>query len=450
VDRVTLVSTFEGGFQPMSVAAAASHLLEADFQVSVLDTYIDGIRDAPLADADLVAIAMPLFDSLRPGTDIARKTRSVNPAAHITFFGQYATINASRLVGLHGDSAITGEWERPLVSLASQLSETSADARSPIAVPGLVQSGRADGVEPYFPRKHSPAPAVATRKNGANGSHGVGGTHFRVPARHLLPELTKYPQSHVTKLCGAPQIVGGTEISRGCHHKCTYCSVFAAYDGRAFIVPEEVVLEDVANLVRLGMTHLTFQDAEFINAKHHGLRIMRKLHALYPELTYDITTRIDHILENVDAIKEMGELGLKFITSALEFPTDRVLNAVLKEFGTDEIEAAIAVCRDSKVTLNPTFVLFNPWTSLEDLIGFDQFVTRNRLEDQIDPIQYETRLHLYKGSPLLSEPFIQSLGLVENEFHYEWSHPDPRVDELYQRSVTPAVEGTFKRCCLKC
>jgi radical SAM superfamily enzyme YgiQ (UPF0313 family) len=450
VNKVTLVSTFEGGFQPISVASAASHLLTAGFEVSVLDTYVNGVQEEPLAEAGLVAIALPLFDSLQAGIDVAKQARDVNPEAHIAFFGQYATINAPRLVGLHGDSAIKGEWEVPLVSLASQLMGEGGDPEAPIIVPGLVQAAGTGAIEPYFPRKQRQSPLVMSRGGSPNASSDAGAAHFRVPARHLLPNLSKYPQSHVTKLCGAPQVVGGTEISRGCHHKCTYCSVFAAYDGRAFVIPEEVVLEDVANLVRLGMTHLTFQDAEFINAKHHGVRIMRKLHALYPDLTYDITTRIDHILENVDAIREMGELGLKFITSALEFPTDRVLNAVVKEFSVDEIERAIAVCREAKVALNPTFVLFNPWSSLEDLIRFDEFVARNELEDQIDPIQYETRLHLYKGSPLLDEPFIRSLQLIEHEFHYEWLHPDPRVDELYTRSLTPVVEGTFKRCCLKC
>lgn len=450
MDRVTLVSTFEGGFQPISVANAASHLLDAGFQVSVLDTYVHGVQSEPLADAGLVAIALPLFDSLQAGIDIAKQVRSENPKAHIAFFGQYATINAGRLVGEYCDSAIKGEWEVPLVSLASQLLREGEDPSAPIVVPGLVQPGAAGPVEAYFPRKNRQAGVVTSRGGAPDPSAAIASAQFRVPARGLLPTLDKYPQSHITKLCGGPQVVGGTEISRGCHHKCNYCSVFAAYDGRAFVIPEEIVLEDVANLVRLGMTHLTFQDAEFINAKHHGVRILRKLHALYPHLTYDMTTRIDHILENADAIREMGELGLKFITSALEFPTNRVLNAVVKEFSVEEIEAAIAVCREANVTLNPTFVLFNPWSSLEDLIGFDDFVTRNGLEEQIDPIQYETRLHLYKGSRLLDEPFIQSLRLVEHEFHYDWSHPDPRVDELYERSLTPAVEGTFKRCCLKC
>jgi hypothetical protein len=72
------------------------------------------------------------------------------------------------------------------------------------------------------------------------------------------------------------------------------------------------------------------------------------------------------------------------------------------------------------------------------------------LDSIIDPIQYETRLYLYKGSPLLSQPSIQRLTLTEHEFYYDWKHPDPEMDELFQEIVTVPEEGIFKRCCLKC
>lgn len=58
---------------------------------------------------------------------------------------------------------------------------------------------------------------------------------------------------------------------------------------------------------------------------------MRKLHEKHPSLTYDFTTRVDHILENKEIIKEMVSLGLAFITTALEFPKQEVLDQVVKE-----------------------------------------------------------------------------------------------------------------------
>lgn len=115
------------------------------------------------------------------------------------------------------------------------------------------------------------------------------------------------------------------------------------------------------------------------------------------------------------------------------------------------IEDAISLVRRSGIKLNPTFIMFNPWAGLEDIVVFHDFVARNELENLIDPVQYETRLHLYKGSPLLRSPSVKALALTERDFDFEWEHPDPRVDELFVASRTPPSEGGgFKRCCLKC
>src|SRR3546814_13595810 len=92
------------------------------------------------------------------------------------------------------------------------------------------------------------------------------------------------------------------------------------------------------------MTHLTFTDADFFNAKKHGLKIIRTLHSQFPDLTYDFTTRVDHILENKDAIKEMGQLGLAFITTALEFPKQEVLDQVRSE-GRRVGKECVSTCR---------------------------------------------------------------------------------------------------------
>ncbi|MCA1204150.1 radical SAM protein [Priestia aryabhattai] len=423
--KTLLVSNFEGGFQPHTVASAATALINAGVEVSVLDTYVEGIQKEKFKDVDLVAISIPLFDAVSAGIEISKMVREENPNAHITFFGQHATINANRLSGIYSDSCISGEWEIPLVKLTDLLAGEKVEDLSGILLAEDALQGKV--IHPFMSRKH-----------------------LDVPTRTILPPLEKYPQIQINKLLGSEQVVGTTEIARGCHHKCLYCSVFAAYDGKVILVPEDIVISDVRNLVNQGMTHLTFIDADFFNAKYHGIKILRKLNEEFPFLTYDFTTRVDHILENQETLKEMKELNVKFITSALEFPSKEVLDEVAKDTSIEDIEGAISFLRETGIKLNPTFIMFNPWTKLEDLSTFRAFVADNQLEDIIDPIQYETRLYLYKGSPLLQRNSIQSLDLTEYEFHYEWKHPDPSIDELYFSSLTPQEEGIFKRCCLKC
>ncbi|NUU75247.1 MULTISPECIES: arsinothricin biosynthesis radical SAM protein ArsL [Paenibacillus] len=423
--KVLLVSNFEGGYQPMTVATALTALLHADFDVSVLDTYVEGIDEGRFLDQELIAISIPLFDAVQAATELTQIIRQVNPKAHITYFGQHATINASRLAGKYSDSCVCGEWERPLVNLAKYLSGDTDCTLDGVLIGRDALQGKE--IHPYMSRDH-----------------------LSVPTRHMLPPLYKYPQKQINKLLGSEQIVGSTEIARGCHHKCLYCSVYAAYEGKVILVSESIVLQDVRNLVEGGMTHLSFIDADFFNAKYHGIKILRQLHEDFPDLTYDFTTRVDHILENKETLAEMKGLGVKFITSALEFPSEVVLDAVAKDTSIQDIEQAIAYLRHIEISLNPTFIMFNPWTNTEDLTTFRSFVDDNDLKSIIDPIQYETRLYLYKGSPLLRQASIQTLDLIEHEFYYEWKHPNPDMDELFQEIVTVPEDGIFKRCCLKC
>jgi hopanoid C-3 methylase len=421
-----IVSTFEGGYQPMTAVTAATALRVAGLDIDLLDIYVDGPQQERFREAETIGISVPLFDSLHAGIEISRQIRHENPATRIIFFGQYATINASRLCGSHGDFAITGEWEAPLVELVRQLK----DGRKREKIAGVMDAenvAQCASARPYISRKH-----------------------FQVPDRTLAPPLLKYPQPQVEKLTGARQVVGAAETTRGCHHKCTYCSVFAAYDGKVLLVPEAVVLADVRAQVQQGMTHLTFTDADFFNTKRHGVEIIRHLHGEFPNLTYDFTARIDHILQHKDTLGELGQLGVRFITSALEFPNQRVLDEVQKEMTVEMLDDAVNLMRAVGIVLNPTFIMFNPWIGLQDLARFNDFVERTHMETVIDPIQYETRLHLYKGSPLLGNSSIRALPLKEHEFHFEWQHPDPNVDELYQENLTPVEEGVFKRCCLKC
>lgn len=425
MQNTLLVSVYEGGYQPITLASTARTLKDAGCPITILDTYVEGVNEDKLKAADLVVISLPLFDAVHPGIEVARRTRELNPSAHITFIGQHATIHQSRLVGRYGDTAISGDWEIPLLQLIEQLGGKQHPHIAGLASENtLTLQGN---ISPVINRKH-----------------------FKVPDRSILPDLRKYPNVQINKLLGAEQVVGSTEMARGCHHKCMYCSVYAAYDGKVGLIPLEVVVADVRNLVEMGMTHLTFIDADWFNAKHHGIEILRALHQNFPTLTYDITTRVDHILENEHLIPELEALGVRIITSALEFPKEDVLRIFNKEITLEQTEQALKVMQKSGIKLNPTFIMYNPWIDVSDLSYFHEWIKSVGLEDIVDPIQYETRLSIYKGSPLLNTPEVQRMQLEEHEFHYTWTHQDPWVDELYQASLTPLEDGVFKRCCLKC
>ncbi len=420
-----VISTFEGGYQPTTALAACTAASHADFDTQLMDIYVDGVDLERIQKARTIAISIPLFDALSSAVTLLSDIRRVNTHAPIIFFGQYATLNPQTLSRRHGDFTLVGEFERPLVALLNHLLRDEPLVDDGICSRAMAELGQA-------PR------TLITRG------------HITQADRNFAPPLHKYPQAQVEKLLGKEAVVGGIETSRGCVHKCTYCSVFAAYETKVVRVDTETIIADVDALVASGMTHLTFIDADFFNVKRHNLNLIKTLHERHPSLTFDFTTRVDFILELAEHFPKLAEYGVRFITSALEFPTQSVLDIVAKDITVEDIEEAIRICRNSGIQLNPTFIMYNPWVDIEDLNGFHDFVARNELGDIIDPVQYETRLKLYKGSPLLNRNSTSHLKLTEKEFHFEWEHPDPAVDSMYEQNVTPVEPGVFKRCCLKC
>src|SRR3954469_5959691 len=120
--RVLLLSTYELGHQPLGLARPAADLLAGGQEVRSLDLAVAPLDEPLVRWAELVGISVPMHTATRLGARVAERVRVLNPAAHITFYGLYASLHADVLVGRLGDSAIGGGYEGRLVALADALS----------------------------------------------------------------------------------------------------------------------------------------------------------------------------------------------------------------------------------------------------------------------------------------------------------------------------------------
>jgi len=218
------------------------------------------------------------------------------------------------------------------------------------------------------------------------------------------------------------------------------------YGGRFFTVPSEIVLTDVRRLVASGARHVSFGDPDFLNGPTHSLRIVRAMHAEFPDLTYDFTTKIEHVLRHAEIFRELHESGALFFVSAVESLSDTVLAHLEKGHTRADFFEALRIARNAGITLRPSWVAFTPWTTLDDYIDMLDVVESRELVDSIDAVQFTIRLLIPPGSHLLDRDAIRPhLGaLIEDELAYRWTHPDPRMDNLY-RAVSRRVEEAILR-----
>src|SRR5665811_298387 len=75
----------------------------------------------------------------------------------------------------------------------------------------------------------------------------------------------------------------------------------------------------------MGARHITFGDPDFLNGWRHSLAIVRALHERRPELTFDCTTKVAHVLEHPGVWEEMAASGCLFVVCALESVNDEIL-----------------------------------------------------------------------------------------------------------------------------
>ena len=408
--NVLLISCYELGHQPFGVASAAAHLLaEGRHQVECLDLAVEVIDEAKVRRADFVGISTPMHTAIRLGVKAGELVRGLNPQCHICYFGLYASLNEDYLLDGVADSVIGGEFETPLTQHVDRLAGNGSPGPGGVSLPEL------------------------------RGPPNLSRQQFLPPARHLLPPLEKYARLRTSE--GELRLVGYVEASRGCAHRCRHCPIPAVYEGRLRIVQQEVVLADIDDLVRMGAQHINFADPDFLNGVKHSLGIVREMRNRHPELSFDFTAKIEHLIQHHGALMELAALGCIFVVSAVESVDDRILGYLDKGHTRDDVVTALEITRSADVALRPSLLPFTPWTTLSGYLELLEFVQNHDLVYHLDPVQYSIRLLLPPGSWLLDIPEIQPhLGsLVQEDCVYTWQHPDPRVDML-QRQVARVAE----------
>jgi radical SAM superfamily enzyme YgiQ (UPF0313 family) len=382
-----------------------------------MDLSVEPFDPVPVRAARLVAISVPMHTALRLGVRVAERVRAVNPGAHLCFYGLYAVLNATHLLGARADSVLAGECEEALVDLARRL-EGNADAG---------------------PARPAPAGAGA----GAARRTVLARLSFPPPTRTGLGRLERY--AHVER-DGRLEPAGYVEASRGCKHWCRHCPIPPVYGGRFFVVPVETCVEEIRQQVAAGARHITFGDPDFLNGPRHALAVARALHAQFPGVTFDFTAKVEHLLRHRALLPELAALGGLFVVTAAESLDDGVLGHLGKGHTRADILEALAATRTAGLTLRPTWIAFTPWTSLDDYRRWLDFIEEQALVDAVDPVQYAVRLLVPPGSLLLEHPAMRPhLGaLVAEQFHYRWTHPDPRMDRLHAE-VTAAVAAATQR-----
>ncbi len=403
--KVVFINPYELGRQSFAIASPLASLQAQGFAVESIDLALQRLVPNKLQDAAVIAIHLGMHTATRIAVAAFPRIRQLAPNARICVYGWYAAANAKLFFELGAMAVFSGEVEDALRLFVCRVRDgdlkLEQDYRQPLISTGAIE--------------------------------------WQVPERSQMPALDRY--ANLVLADGSCRTVGFIETTRGCKHLCRHCPVVPVYQGRFRAVPKAIVLADIRQQVAAGAQHISFGDPDFLNGPGHAIRILEAMHTEFPDLTFDATIKVSHLLEQQTLLPRLRNWGCLFITSAVESTDNVVLEKLQKGHCSKDFEVVVHLTRASNIALSPTFIPFTPWTTLSGYCTLLETIVRLQLIDSVPSIQLAIRLLVPAGSWLLKDvdmlPFCNDFD--PQLLGYPWRHPQPAVDTL-QRQIQAVVE----------
>jgi len=179
------------------------------------------------------------------------------------------------------------------------------------------------------------------------------------------------------ELCGYAQYMKrggyvGVQTKRGCPFGCIYC-VYPQLEGRRYrLRPPEAVVQEVETVIaRAKVRHFFFVDSVFNDPRAHALEICRALsRRRLPARWMCFCNPVGFDAELARAMAEAGCSGVEF---GLDSVTPKMLAAMGKPFGQEEIRTALKAARDAGLPFLLSMLFGGPgetWADIEEAQSF--------------------------------------------------------------------------------
>jgi anaerobic magnesium-protoporphyrin IX monomethyl ester cyclase len=407
--RVVLVGPeFE---ENLSLRYLAASLRQAGHRASLArfdsPEYVEGVvqqvrREGP----GLVGLSMVFQVRAREFYELTRALRRSGYTGHITAGGHFATFAWEAMLRdlPELDTIVRQEGELTLVALADALQR---GARRPdlVGIPGLVARGEGGEPVPGPPRRQVddldslPLPVRDTPPE----------RHLGVPTAYLIS-------------------------SRGCYADCEYCCIFAWHEaapGKRYRMRRmPSVVEEMAWLYhQRGVRFFVFHDDNFFLPTPTGNR--KRFSAFRDEIhargLRDIGLMLklrpnDCDRENLLILKE---LGLLRVFVGIENASQRQLKSLGRDTTVEQVEDCLELLRDLEVYATYNIILFDPYTTLEDVAANLQFLRHHLFY----PFNW-CKVEPYAGTEL-EKRFAREERLRGDYLGWDYRIDDPRAQLLY-------------------
>ena len=228
------------------------------------------------------------------------------------------------------------------------------------------------------------------------------------------------------------------ETSRGCPHRCTFCSIHGYWEDKFRQKSVGRVLAEMDALKAEGVGELLFVDNSFgIDTKFTRALVDAMLERRY-NFKWSCLIRPDTVAQNPDLVADMVRAGFFFAIIGFESHDQRTLDMLGKRTTVEQNREAARILRDNRVVSFATHILGLPWENTEDM-------ERNyRVGGRISGIY---RIGLF--TPLVGSTLHDELQHTGEVWRKDWEDLNYVLHHTHDEAVSKAIERKFLEVALR-
>jgi len=346
---------------PLGLAYVASFLEAHGHEVEVLDALGSGLKHREKAEGGLIRVGMgegemrrrmEEFELVGVGCSFSplvgetlRVVRLAKEAgARVVVGGLHASLRPEEVIKGGADFVVVGEGEKTMLELVETLEGRGSLAR----VRGLVFR-RGGGLV-----RNPPRPPLRNLDA------------LPFPARHLFP-LEEYfrVRSHAAATRG--RRVTGMVTSRGCPHRCLFCSVWVMWRGWRARSPANVV-DEVEELVkRWGVDEVHFEDDNLTLDPDRIRGICREMARRGLRVDWATPNGVEVGTLTEELLEEMRRSGCYSLSFGLEHGDPLFRRRIGKNYSPSHVRRIVRRAKELGIWTHAFFIVGWPWETEESL-----------------------------------------------------------------------------------
>lgn len=256
------------------------------------------------------------------------------------------------------------------------------------------------------------------------------------PARDLLPDRSRYRM-------GAYR-VEGIESSRGCPHRCSFCSIRNFHRGKWRPKSVARVMQEVDDILERYPERkvIYFADDSFATDIRRVEKICRAIVERKSDAYFWCQARGDILAKHPDVVEWMGKAHFAAVLMGVETPIPRLMKETRKGASVEQIRHAIELLHANDVGVWGTFVLGLPGETREETRATAAFIPTAG----VDIVQITVATPI-PGSDLYEEAKATERLAVHDWDQYDFTSPT-MIGQMARRDMHALLSRAYLKAYL--